>query len=97
MKTKMSNYSNCFALAYVMLVAVLFVGCSNPKVGETWRWTPRKINENPFKEQKIKRYYDYKVLEVKDDYILYLGLEDSLIDSSTIKVFKILVECISTK
>lgn len=28
MKTKMSNYHNCFALAYVLLVAVLFVGCS---------------------------------------------------------------------
>lgn len=27
MKTKISNYRNCFALAYVLLVAVLFAGC----------------------------------------------------------------------
>ena len=31
MKTKMSNYRNCFALAYVLLVAVSFVGCTSPK------------------------------------------------------------------
>lgn len=29
MKTKMSNYRNCFALAYVLLVAVLFSSCKN--------------------------------------------------------------------
>ena len=28
MKTKMSNYRNYFALAYVLLVAFLFTGCS---------------------------------------------------------------------
>ena len=27
MKTKLSNYRNCFALAYVLLVSVLFAGC----------------------------------------------------------------------
>jgi hypothetical protein len=27
MKTKISNYRNCFALAYVLLVAVIFCGC----------------------------------------------------------------------
>jgi len=33
MKTKMSNYRNCFALAYVLLVAVLFslTSCSEEK------------------------------------------------------------------
>jgi hypothetical protein len=31
MKTKMSNYRNCFALAYVLLVAVSFVGCTSQK------------------------------------------------------------------
>lgn len=31
MKTKMSNYRNCFTLAYVLLLAVSFVGCTSPK------------------------------------------------------------------
>ena len=34
MKTKMSNYRNCFALAYVLLVAVLLVGCVNDPKSE---------------------------------------------------------------
>ncbi len=34
MKTKMSNYRNCFALAYVLLVAVFFVGCTYKHDGE---------------------------------------------------------------
>ena len=29
MKTKMSNYRNCFAFAYVLLVAVIFCGCDD--------------------------------------------------------------------
>ena len=28
MKTKMSNYRNCFALAYVLLAVVFFIGCT---------------------------------------------------------------------
>jgi hypothetical protein len=35
METKMSNYRNCFALAYMLLVAVLFVSCTQPNVNKT--------------------------------------------------------------
>ena len=35
MKTKMSNYRKCFALAYVLLVAVFLVGCEKPQGEKT--------------------------------------------------------------
>ena len=45
MKTKMSNYRNCFALAYVLLVAVLFVGCKKD-TGYTKRYIVLKSDDN---------------------------------------------------
>lgn len=45
MKTKMSNYRNCFALAYVLLVAVFFVGCKQ-NTGYTKRYIVSKSDDN---------------------------------------------------
>jgi hypothetical protein len=45
MKTKISNYRNCFALAYVLLVAVFFVGCKQD-TGYTKRYIVSKSDDN---------------------------------------------------
>jgi len=45
MKTKMLNYRNCFALAYLLLVAVLFVGCKQDTV-YTKRYIVSKSDDN---------------------------------------------------
>lgn len=51
MKTKMSNYRNCFALAYVLL-AVVFSSCNGVE-------TPNiNCNDRPFVVGEIKVYKD---------------------------------------
>ena len=45
MKTKISNYRNCFALAYVLLVSVFFVGCKQD-TGYTKRYIVSKSDDN---------------------------------------------------
>ena len=45
MKTKMSNYRNCFALAYVLLVAVFFVSCKED-TGYTKRYIVSKSDDD---------------------------------------------------
>jgi len=60
MKTKMSNYRNCFALAYVLLVAVFFVGCET-----THRNNTQKT------ESGIPLCGRYEVVENKMKYIVY--------------------------
>lgn len=50
MKTKMSNYRNCFALAYVLLVAVLFVGCKH-------KIHSGKIISKSYEEPRYYTYY----------------------------------------
>jgi len=60
MKTKMSNYRSCFALAYVLLVAVLFVGCADSK----------KINING-KDVIVEPYGWMNETEMKNDSVIY--------------------------
>lgn len=45
MKTKMSNYRNCFALAFVLLVYVFFVGCKQD-TGYTKRYIVTKSDDD---------------------------------------------------
>jgi len=47
MKTKMSNYRNCFALAYVLLAVVLFSSCDGKGMPTTkTTFTVEKIELN---------------------------------------------------
>lgn len=86
-------------LQFGVVVMLLFsvVSCGNdPKVGEVWRYRPNGINKNPFKEApKLKSFYDYKIIDVKGEYVLYMDLSDSTPQSSTISMFKIEAERIS--
>jgi hypothetical protein len=80
-----------------LLAAALFSCNSNdPKVGDVWRYRPKSSNENPFREtSKLRQFYDYKVIDVKDGYVLYMDLSDSTKKSSTIRMFKASAERLS--
>lgn len=58
-----------------------------PKIGDVWRYVP-KSSEDPFRVES-KKFYDYKILDIKDDYILYMDLSDSITESSTVEMFKV--------
>lgn len=93
MNRKMNGF-----FAYVLLSVVLSScnGFGDPKVGDVWRYRPKISNENPFREtSKLKPSYDYKVIDVKDGYVLYLDLSDSTRGSSTIRMFKVSAERLS--
>jgi hypothetical protein len=73
MKTKMSNYRNCFALAYVLLVAVLFVGCADNSTT-----TVKRENEAQQriygKESTVYNGREYHIIEVDGvEYIASFG------------------------
>lgn len=94
----MSNRKMNGFFAYVLLAVVLSScnGFSDPKVGEIWRYRPKSSNENPFRETSTLRpFYDYKVIDVKDGYVLYFDLSDSTKESSTIRFFKLSAERLS--
>lgn len=64
MKTKMSNYRNCFALAYVLLVAVIFCGCEEP--------VKQTIKEEKFFYAKLDRYNNkFKIVVIDSCEYLY--------------------------
>ncbi len=68
-----------------------------PEVNDVWRYHPPSPNEDPFYNGILKKYYDYKVIDVKNGYIQYMDLEDSSIESSTLRMFYCNSECINCK
>ena len=94
-KLNLTTISRTFGSA--LLAGALFsCNLNDPKIGDVWRYRPRSSNENPFRETStLRQFYDYKVIDVKDGYVLYMDLSDSIKQSSTIKLFKISAERLS--
>jgi len=93
MKTNKNTFNSLTSyLGYILLSAALF-SCSQPEIepqiGDVWRYRPITSNNNPFTETTtLKKYYDYKIIDIKDGYVLFYDLIDSTKESSTIKMFK---------
>lgn len=92
MKTKTS----ILALIALLVASLFSCNLNDPRIGDVWRYRPRLSNENPFREtSNLRKFYDYKVIDVKDGYVLYMDLSDSTRKSSTIRMFKVSAERLS--
>jgi hypothetical protein len=85
MKTKMSNYSNCFALAYVLLVAVFFVGCKQD-IGYTKRYIVSKSDDNNWTTSGIIEC-DSLTMVNRNKATLWIDGQELNLEGQTIKVF----------
>jgi hypothetical protein len=74
-------------VGYVTLDKFNVINC--PHTGEVWRWSTKTNVGNPFRETRLKPYYDYEVLDVQNGYVKYMDLRDSSIESCSINWFKI--------
>jgi|688.fasta_scaffold416236_2 hypothetical protein len=85
MKTKMSNYRNCFALAYVLLVAVFFVGCKQD-TGYTKRYIVSKSDDNNWTTSGIIEC-DSLTMVNRNKATLWIDGQELNLEGQTIKVF----------
>ena len=85
MKTKMSNYRNCFALAYVLLVAVFFVGCKQD-TGYTKRYIVSKSDDNNWSTSGIVECDSVTMVDINTATLWIDGRKMS-VKGQTIKVF----------
>ena len=85
------------AATLLLLAAVFLSSCNeskDPKVGEIWRYSPTPTG-NPFLYSLESQYYDYKVIEIRGNYLKYMDIKYSYISSSSIRRFKIEAKCLS--
>ena len=82
MKTKMSNYRKCFALAYVLLVAVFLVGCAKAKTQPIEKYGGSKYVVSKIQGTEWGRLYNIQ-LKNKDTIFWATVLE---FDAKSIKV-----------
>jgi hypothetical protein len=85
MKTKMSNYRNCFALAYVLLVAVFFVGCKQD-TGYTKRYIVSKSDDNNWSTSGIVECDSVTMVDINTA-TLWIDGHKMSVKGQTIKVF----------
>ena len=64
MKTKMSNYRNCFALAYVLLVAVIFCGCGEPAKQKENIISAKRIDIHWFDENGYSSEEEFTIITI---------------------------------
>ncbi len=81
----MSNYSNCFALAYVLLVAVFFVGCKQD-IGYTKRYIVSKSDDNNWTTSGIIEC-DSLTMVNRNKATLWIDGQELNLEGQTIKVF----------
>ena len=88
---------SCTCVSALLVAALFSCNLNDPRIGDVWRYRPSSSNENPFREtSKLPKFYDYKVIDVKDGYVLYMDLSDSVRKSSTIRMFKVSAERLSS-
>jgi hypothetical protein len=56
-------------------------------VGDVWEYTPYSHSDDPFKDHRV--FARYKVLDIKDGYVLYQDVDRGSKDSCTLRWFMI--------
>mgnify|MGYP001260392703 CR=1 FL=1 len=77
MKTKMSNYRNCFALAYVLLVAVIFCGCGKPAKQKENIISAKRIDIHWFDENGYSSEEEFTIITIDSCEYLLAGYDRS--------------------
>lgn len=89
------GYISVYIITFIIATEKARYMFTTPKEGDVWRWRTDGGSEDPFKNNTLKPYYDFKVIAVKGSYVQYMDLSDSSIQSSSIRWFKIGSERIS--
>lgn len=76
-------------LTTIIIVLLLFYGCSDPKVGEIWVYQSDGYTDNPF-DSNHKPFSDtLKILAVKKGYVQYVNIKTNIVDTYSIRWFKV--------